>query len=103
MTSASTTNALRRLQEWYTAQCNGDWEHSYGVSIGTIDNPGWSLEVDLAGTHLEGKAFAELKRDYEHERDWLTCSIRDGKFMGWCGPKKLENMIEVFLAWAEES
>jgi Immunity protein 53 len=32
--------------------CDGDWEHSSGVSIGTIDNPGWSLDVELAETNL---------------------------------------------------
>jgi len=100
MTSAI-SDPVRRLQEWYSAQCNGDWEHSYGVSIGTLDNPGWSLEVDLAETALADKPFAPLKRNYEHESDWLTCSLRDGKFMGWCGPYKLEEMIEVFLSWAE--
>jgi hypothetical protein len=31
--------------EWYTKQCNGDWEHSYGIRIDTIDNPGWSLTL----------------------------------------------------------
>ena len=40
---------LQLLQEWYVAQCDGDWEHSYGVKIDTLDNPGWSLKVDLVG------------------------------------------------------
>jgi hypothetical protein len=28
------------LQGWYATQCDGDWEHEYGVSIETLDNPG---------------------------------------------------------------
>jgi hypothetical protein len=103
MTSAATTSALRKLQSWYQAQCDGDWEHGEGITIETLDNPGWSLEVALADTTLEQKAFPELKRDYESETEWLTCFLRDGKFIGACGPQKLEEMIEVFLTWAEES
>jgi hypothetical protein len=104
MTSAATTtNALQRLQRWFQAQCDGDWEHGEGIAIETLDNPGWSLKVSLADTPLEHKAFAELKRDYGSETDWLTCFLRDGKFIGACGPQKLEEMIEVFLTWADES
>jgi len=103
MTSATTTSALRRLQRWFQAQCDGDWGHGEGIAIETLDNPGWSLKVSLADTPLEHKAFAELKRDYESETEWLTCFLRDGKFMGACGPQKLEEMMEVFLTWAEES
>jgi len=103
MTSATTTSALRRLQRWFQAQCDGDWEHGEGIAIETLDNPGWSLKVSLADTPLEHKAFAELKRDYESETEWLTCFLRDGKFMGACGPQKLEEMMEGFLTWAEES
>jgi hypothetical protein len=43
-------DALYLLQRWYVAQCNGEWEHSYGIEIGTLDNPGWSLRVDLKDT-----------------------------------------------------
>jgi hypothetical protein len=102
MTSA-TTNAMRRLQEWFYAQCDGDWEHGEAITLETLDNPGWTLEVALADTALENKPFAELKCDYESETEWLTCFLRDGKFMGRCGPLKLEEMIEVFLNWAEDS
>ncbi|BFV59917.1 hypothetical protein KCMC57_up50210 [Kitasatospora sp. CMC57] len=42
------------LTAWYTAQCDGDWEHEYGIRIETLDNPGWSVEVDLEGTGLDG-------------------------------------------------
>ena len=102
MTSAA-TNAMRRLQEWFHAQCDGEWEHGEAITIETLDNPGWKLEVALTDTALENKPFAELKRDSESESEWLTCFLRDGKFMGRCGPLKLEEMIEVFLSWAEDS
>ena len=45
-------NLLERLPWWYTSMCNGDWEHTYGVFISNIDNPGWSLKVELKDTYL---------------------------------------------------
>lgn len=44
---------IRKLQRWYNKQCNGSWEHQYGVSIDTLDNPGWTVVIDLVGTDLE--------------------------------------------------
>ena len=43
------------LQDWYLAQCNGDWEHEFGIKIDTLDNPGWSVVIDLLGTNYENK------------------------------------------------
>ena len=42
---------LPALQDWYNARCDGDREHRYG--IGTTDNPGWRLSIDLEGTALQ--------------------------------------------------
>ncbi|MGW1432997.1 Imm53 family immunity protein [Streptomyces sp. NPDC002431] len=41
------------LQGWYSAQCDEDWEHEWGVRINTLDNPGWSVRIDLEDTDLE--------------------------------------------------
>jgi len=69
------------IQNWYAAQCDGDWEHAYGVSIGTIDNPRWWVKIDLKGTDLEGAPFAEISRP-ELEPDWLSCRITEGRWEG---------------------
>ena len=61
---------LAFLEAWYAAQCNGDWEHDFGVTLETLDNPGWSLRVDLVGTALEGRAFAR-KETESSETGWL--------------------------------
>jgi hypothetical protein len=55
-------DSLRWLMQWYVGQCDNDWEHTYGVEIGTLDNPGWSLKVDLRETALEGRSFARATR-----------------------------------------
>ena len=92
---------LARLQSWYASQCNEDWEHSYGVSIGTLDNPGWLVEVDLTETELLEKPFNPVNRgDGETDDDWIACKTESGKFIGACGPFNLEETLSVFLDWA---
>ncbi len=46
-------NVFQYVKEWYKENCDGDWEHQYGASINTLDNPGWEVRVDLAFTELE--------------------------------------------------
>ncbi len=31
---------LTWVQRWYLDQCDGEWEHEWGVKIDTLDNPG---------------------------------------------------------------
>ncbi len=51
---------LNWLGSWYLAECNDDWEHSYGVKIDTLDNPGWTISIDIRETNLEGRAFEKV-------------------------------------------
>lgn len=54
-------DALYLLQRWYLGQCNDEWEHSFGVAIETLDNPGWSLRIELEETSLEHRRSAGLR------------------------------------------
>jgi hypothetical protein len=94
-------HTLQELQRWYESQCDGKWEHEHGIEIGTLDNPGWSVTIDLAGTSLAGQPFNEVKR-LEHETDWFHCQVRDGAFEGRGGPFMLEEILRMFLVWATE-
>ena len=94
------SSELSELQKWYAAQCDGDWEHQQGVEIGTLDNPGWRVEIDLADTSLEGIEFRAVKENYEHETEWLSCWIAENKFQAAGGPQQLTRMIRLFLDWA---
>ena len=92
---------LERLQTWYQAQCNGDWEHQYGVKIGTLDNPGWSVTIDPIATGLETLPFEVVEDRYDDEVEWLRCWVENAKFQCACGPRRLEDSLRVFLDWAE--
>jgi Immunity protein 53 len=107
-TKMSIKDPLQELQRWYRSQCNEDWEHSNGVRIDTLDNPGWSLTVDLEGTDLQNKRFQELTSgvgadSYPEHEDWIVCKVDGRKFVAHGGPYKLEEMITTFLTWAKSS
>jgi hypothetical protein len=94
-------NSLARLQQWYLDQCDEDWEHTYGVTISTLDNPGWNLEIDLKDTGLEGKSFEPVHYGmFENAEtsgnDWIFCKVDGDKFSAAGGPLKLEEIINMF-------
>jgi hypothetical protein len=90
---------LASLQKWYAAQADDDWEHSYGLTIGTLDNPGWCVEIDISDTPLESRPFAEAK-DLDPKLNWIRCWVEGGKWRAACGPHMLERALQIFLDWA---
>lgn len=97
-----TADDLRWLEAFYTRLCDGDWEHAYGFHIGNLDNPGWSIDFDIADTKLEQSQFVSLKEE-RSERDWIFCTVRDRKFVGRGGPGNLGELLHIFRNWAEAS
>ena len=83
------------LAEWYRSQCDGDWEHQHGVHIGTIDNPGWSLDVDLVGTSLAEVTIAP-KTIERTDENWMFVEVKDGKFRARGGPLNLTELASAF-------
>jgi hypothetical protein len=97
------SHPFARLIDWYTAQCNGDWEHQHGFDISTLDNPGIHLRVDLNGTPLERAAFERIEHDIDSESRWLVCEkTAEGYFDGACAPAMSERLLEIFVNWASE-
>jgi hypothetical protein len=103
-------SALALLQQWYAAQCNGGWEHGSGVKIETLDNPGWLVKIDLAGTALEGREFTSVTEglerregfDFPSSADWHSISVKGSTFEAAGDPAKLEFILRKFLDWAEQ-
>ena len=90
---------LEQLQRWYLAQCDGEWEHDYGVDISTLDNPGWRLKINLEGTPLSGRPFVRLET-HRTDDDWVVCWVEKSCFHAASGPLNLEEALGVFLDWA---
>jgi len=90
---------LEKLEQWYSKQCNGDWEHQCGIQIETLDNPGWRLIIDLKDTELQNKIFTQTKIE-RSENDWYHCNVMENKFIGNCGPFNLHEVLNVFFLWS---
>jgi hypothetical protein len=95
-------SALVRLQKWFEERCDGTWEQESGVNIETLDNPGWSVTVDLEGTSLENARFAPVTES-RSEHDWVECRVQAAQFQGYGGPLNLEEVLTRFLDWAESA
>ena len=94
---------LNWLQQTYkTDFCNGSWEHEHGLTIDTLDNPGWDFRFDLRDTDLEDAVLEEIQVK-TNELDWYICWIEDSTFFGAGGPTNLTNILEVFRDWYERT
>ncbi|WP_342477287.1 immunity 53 family protein [Paenibacillus sp. FSL H7-0350] len=89
----------RWLQEWYTTQCDGEWEHGGGIRINSIDNPGWHVVIALDGLEVEYKQM-DVVRVERTDDDWIYCKKQDGCFTGAGGPGNLEEILNIFYQWA---
>ena len=93
-------SVLTEIQEWYASNCDGEWEPEYGLEIGTMDNPGWSVTIDLYETNLEGKEFQRIK-NHQSEESWIECWVEENKFRSFGDPGRLEEILRSFLDWAK--
>ena len=93
------------LEQWYDEQCNGTWEHTFGIHIETLDNPGWRVRINLQGTRYDGLPNAILKMmqptQSHQENEWMDCRIVAGTFEGAGGPLMLGPIIQLFRSWIE--
>ena len=95
LTYSVDTNILTRLQNWYLINCDGEWEHAFGISITTIDNPGWTVRINLTDTCLH-----ELKYERQVDNgdfDWLFIKVKEKVFEAVGDTSKLTNIFEIFL------
>lgn len=93
-------NILDWLSQWYESECNGDWEHSFGIVIETLDNPGWHCVIDLRETQWETMDLKLTKESFPDD-GWAFYKIEKQKFEISCDPKRLEHCLTYFKKWIE--
>ena len=101
-------SSLDWLQQWYAAQCDGEWEHHHGITFETLDNPGWLVKIDLTGTSLESEpmeemATSDVRNGVEMNPNWIHCSVQEDQFIGAGGLDALPKVCEVFRKWVESA
>lgn len=94
---------LKKLEHWFLLNCDGDWEHSYGITIDTLDNPGWKLVVDLTDTLLEDVAFhsVQVGDSTDKKNFWINCYKENNVFIGMGSTDSLKKILSIFLEWAD--
>jgi len=90
---------IRKLESWYVDQCDGDWEHGLGITIESLDNPGWMLRINIEATSLDQSGFDWVKIE-RSDLDWVFYRSTGRLFEAACGPQNLEEAIRLFLDFA---
>lgn len=88
-------NVFLWLQQWYHAQCDGEWEFREGIKILSVSNPGWSVEINVSDTILENINIP-LKSVKNSDSDWYGYFVDDALFVGSGDPDKLELILKIF-------
>ena len=91
-------NYIKELQEFLNDHSDGDREHSEGIKIHTVDNPGWSISISIRQTSFQGKQLdtVDIERS---ESDWIYCKLEDDVFHGVGGVFNLEEILSLFFYW----
>jgi Immunity protein 53 len=96
-TISGDNQSIARLQQWYLSSCDGAWEHEYGLSIQSLPDPGWELNLDLLATSWEGLEL-EPQSSRNSEQDWLHLRTTERGLQATCGPLGLSSAIDQTLA-----
>jgi hypothetical protein len=86
------------LEKWYASNCNGDWEHTFGVEISTLDNPGWRVQFNITETMYQDIAFNDVIIERTDD-DWVHCKKNNGNIDCAGGPKNLGEMLGIVKKW----
>jgi len=95
------TDILDWLQDYYESLCNDSWEHTYGIKVDNIDNPGWRVDIDLRETIFEKQLFETIQIE-RSENDWVICRVEKQVFKGDGGPRNLIEILTIFRSWIEK-
>jgi hypothetical protein len=91
-----TVDLFHKLENWYSSQCDGEWEHQFGIAIETLDNPGWEVTIDLDETKWCDLIY-EKRIGIIEQSSWMWASISECKFQGSGDTSKLNEIITTFF------
>ena len=97
-----TESPLAFLTRWFAEHCDGDWEHDLGISLETLDNPGWALDVRIGDTSLQ-EIVMDWHRNDESDARWMHWRSTGETFEARCGASDLERALDAFRTFAEQT
>lgn len=90
------------VQDWFTNQCDGMWEHGYGVRVNMISEPGWHVRIELRNTPWAEKK-TELVREKLPTGEIVYYEVKNGYFEAKGGISTLEILLNIFKKWIEKN
>jgi hypothetical protein len=73
---------------------------SPGIKIGTIDNPGWRITINVWGTELQDIPFEEVSHGLSEEEEiWWHRKKEKSSFQAACSPTNFNKVITIFNEW----
>jgi hypothetical protein len=99
---AKELNPIEFLQNWYRTNCNGEWEKVKGITIETMETPGWHVTIDLAETPLSGVGMRPVKIE-RGPADWIDCRVEHDRFLGMGDAAKLPAILQTFEKFAKRT
>jgi hypothetical protein len=88
------------LTQWISSHFDGEWEHEHGVTLESVDNPGWMLRIDLDGTGVNPAHFKPVALQ-RSDSDWIEAKIENGAFLGGAGPNNLPELLHLFRSFID--
>jgi hypothetical protein len=83
------------ISNWFSSECNGDWEHENQIKIETVSNPGWHVTIDLTDTFLEDVHIDNGTIEKSGD-DWYFFVIKDKQFRASGDLTKLPFLLNKF-------
>ena len=93
------------FMKWYEAQCDGEWEHMFGITICSDENASWHVDIDLNETNWE---FSDLQPILFGNRNQNWMEIKKiqnksgyNKFIGNGDSEKLLKILRKFYEFIQ--
>jgi hypothetical protein len=104
---------LEWLENWYQSNCDRAWEHDHGITIQSLDNPGWWIQIDLRkldqGATTSDQVLVVVGEPPGPENGniggdvWMKCEIKNNQFDGSGDPSQLRSILACFRSLIEKS
>ena len=92
-------SVITQLTKWMQQASENAIKKLPRISVYTLDNPGWRIVVDLDESSVKQKSFSNFKLETSDD-DWIVCKKEGSQIKGYCGPKNLIELLDIFLNWA---
>ncbi|NBB51529.1 rhodanese-related sulfurtransferase [Rhizobium sp. CRIBSB] len=102
MRDAFMGNEIAWLEQYLLGHANGEWEHDFGITIQSSDNPGWVVTIDLSEMARESLTVDPVTKTRKSETDWITLERKDHSLIGTCGPANLAALLRLMKSSVEQ-